>query len=354
MGFVPDYHHIVDAASNIPAKRVPTYEHLIDLRIMEDVLGVRFREAKNGSLEDKRFYFKNYCEFQRRAGYDAVSFEDCIGDVMPGMGSLYKHKEPEIRNRADFERYDWTAAEKEYKKRFYTDYEILREVMPEGMKAIGGPGNGIFECIQEIAGYENLCYIKYDDPELYADLFRAVGNTNYNVWKGFIENFSDVFCVMRFGDDLGYKCNTMISAEDIRRHVVPQYKRIVDMVHAAGKKFLCHSCGAIMSVMEDMIGTVGIDAKHSNEDQIAPYRFWVETYGDRIGNFGGIDTDIVCRGSEADVRKAVEDVFDVIDGHGGAAVGTGNSIPSYITTERYLIFNKAIREVRGEKNVCYV
>ena len=47
--------------------------------------------------------------------------------------------------------------------------------------------------------------------------------------------------------------------------------------------------------MDDLIEKAGIDAKHSNEDQIAHFSKWVELYGERIGNFGGIDTDVLCR-----------------------------------------------------------
>ncbi|MDR1030283.1 MAG: hypothetical protein LBL76_05370 [Treponema sp.] len=47
-----------------------------------------------------------------------------------------------------------------------------------------------------------------------------------------------------------------------------------------GKPFLLHSCGCIFKVMDDLIAA-RIDAKHSNEDAIAPY-------GRRIGNFGGL------------------------------------------------------------------
>ena len=39
--------------------------------------------------------------------------------------------------------------------------------------------------------------------------------------------------------------------------------------------------------MEDLIG-LGIDAKHSNEDQIAPFDRWIDLYGDRIGKQGKI------------------------------------------------------------------
>lgn len=33
--FIPDYHHIVQAANNIEAERLPLYEHNISDKIME-------------------------------------------------------------------------------------------------------------------------------------------------------------------------------------------------------------------------------------------------------------------------------------------------------------------------------
>lgn len=55
--------------------------------------------------------------------------------------------------------------------------------------------------------------------------------------------------------------------------------------------------------MDDLITGAAIDAKHSNEDQIAPFPEWVVRYGDRIGNFGGIDTDAVCRLSADEMQR---------------------------------------------------
>ena len=154
------------------------------------------------------------------------------------------------------------------------------------MKAVGGVANGIFEAVQDIVGYIDLCFIRGDDEELYADIFAKMGELEYRIWDRFMREFSDVFCVMRFGDDLGFNTQTLISGDDIRKHVIPVYKKIVDRVHAAGKPFLLHSCGCIFGVMDELINVAGIDAKHSNEDGIAHFKKWVELYGDRIGNFG--------------------------------------------------------------------
>ena len=163
-----------------------------------------------------------------------------------------------------------------------------------------------------------------------------------------MREYGDIYCVCRFGDDLGFKSSTLIDSQDIRGFILPQYKRIVDMVHAAGKPFLLHSCGNIFDVMEDIIAA-GIDAKHSNEDQIAPMSEWVERYGDRIGNFGGLDTDHLVRMPLPELEQKVRDLWALACGkNGGFAIGSGNSIPAYVDDERYLLFLKTVRTLRGD------
>lgn len=77
------------------------------------------------------------------------------------------------------------------------------------MKAIGGVGNGIFECVQDIVGFMQLCYLSVDDRQLYEDLFRRMYEVSRRIWERFLREFGDIYCVVRFGDDLGYKVNTL-------------------------------------------------------------------------------------------------------------------------------------------------
>ena len=60
----------------------------------------------------------------------------------------------------------------------------------------------------------------------------------------------------------------------------------------------------VVIVRDDLIG-LGIDAKHSNEDAIAPFDEWITRYGDRIGLLGGIDVDILCQQSPQDIVNDV-------------------------------------------------
>lgn len=346
--FAPDYRNIELAAQNIEAPRLPLYEHIICIELMEQVLGRKFGGLLYGSYADKVEFFRNFCEFHRLAGYDAPSFECCITGALVDGGALGAHKEGAIKNMDDFLRYPWDEIERRYFEFFDDIFKALAEAVSPGMKFVGGVGNGVFECVQDLTGYINLCFISADDPELYILLFRKIGSIMYRIWERFLSRpYADAFCVMRFGDDLGYKSNTMLSSSDIRRLVIPEYKKIIDLVHSKGKPFLLHSCGCIFGVMDDLIAA-GIDAKHSNEDVIAPFPVWVERYGNRIGNFGGIDTDAVCRLSYSEMKDYIREVLAKCAGRGGIAFGSGNSIPGYVPVEGFLNMNRIVREYRGE------
>jgi uroporphyrinogen decarboxylase len=174
-----------------------------------------------------------------------------------------------------------------------------------------------------------------------------MGEVIESIWKDFITNFGDGYCVLRFGDDLGFKTSTLLPPDDIRANIIPVYKNIVSRVHAAGKPFLLHCCGKIFSVMDDILAA-GINAKHSNEDQIAPFSYWVDTYGKQIALFGGIDTDHLVREDEKTIAEMVKDVCKYASTRCGFALGSGNSIPDYVPPEKYMAMNRAAREFRGD------
>ena len=100
--------------------------------------------------------------------------------------------------------------------------------------------------------------------------------------------------------------------------------------------------------MDDLINVAKIDAKHSNEDAIAPFTEWVDRYGDKMASFGGIDTDILCRESRSSIEDKVRKVVAYCSGKGGFALSSGNSIPNYVPVEGYLAMIETARKLRGE------
>ncbi|MEA3480166.1 MAG: hypothetical protein U9R60_18425 [Bacteroidota bacterium] len=83
---------------------------------------------------------------------------------------------------------------------------------------------------------ESLAVLQYLDPELFKDLFIRIGDLYVELWTEMIKRYDDLFVFYRMGDDLGFKTNTLLETDTIRQHILPQYKRIIDVVHSSGKK----------------------------------------------------------------------------------------------------------------------
>jgi uroporphyrinogen decarboxylase len=344
--FQPDWRHFADVMRNVRPARLPLYEHIVSPRVMERIVGRPFADLLNGSAADLAEFFTQYCGFFRRMTYDVVSFEVCITEVLPERGALSGRRAGPIQSRADLERYPWAELPRRYWERAAPRFDALAAALPEGMKAVGGVGNGVFEISEDLVGLSYLPYMQVDDPELYAHLFVRIGDLMTSIWAEFLSRYREAFVACRFGDDLGFKSSLLTNPSTVRQHVLPQYKRVIDAVHAAGRPFLWHSCGCIFSIMDEAIA-LGIDAKHSNEDAIAPFSRWIELYGQRIGLLGGFDMDFLCRKTATQVREEVLALGAQYRRTArGYALGSGNSIPDYVPVENYLAMVEATQELR--------
>jgi uroporphyrinogen decarboxylase len=138
------------------------------------------------------------------------------------------------------------------------------------------------------------------------------------------------------GDDMGFYSGTLVSPTVLREYIFPYHRKLVETVHAHDKPILLHSCGNLEKVMDDIIDA-GFDAKQSFEDKIMPVEEVYRRWGDRIAIIGGIDMDIMARGSEEDVRRRTRQVLEVCGTAGtGYCLGTGNTVANYIPKENYL------------------
>jgi uroporphyrinogen decarboxylase len=167
MAFQNDYRYMLDVLNNRRPARLPVYEHIISPKIMEKVLGVQFAELIEGSPSDRDEFFRQYGRFFQQMTYDTVSFEVTITDLLPGHGAILGGKPGPIQNRADFEKYPWDKLAELYWAKADLQFCALLKCLPEGMKALGGVGNGVFEISEDLVGFEYLAYLQADDPELY-------------------------------------------------------------------------------------------------------------------------------------------------------------------------------------------
>ena len=347
--FEPDYRNILQVLYNIKPVRLPLYEHHIDAPFISKALGKEIVLQGNTPL-DYENYYSHITGFWKSMTYDAFDYEAAICEVFPGHGAIMGGMLGPIQTRDDFDKYPFDQIPGLFWKAYTPHLEAIRKVMPPGMKAYGGCGYGIFESSEDLVGFESLAVMQYTDPELFRDLFKKIGDLYTTLWSEMIHRYDDLFVFYRMGDDLGYKSATLLEPDTIRQHILPQYKKVIDLVHKANKRFLLHSCGCIFDIMEAIID-LGIDAKHSNEDEIAPFEKWIDLYNDRIGLFGGIDLNTLCLNSYEDVYKVVlakgEKYMAMSKGYG---LGSGNSIAEYVPVDGFMGMIDAANSLRRKCN----
>lgn len=346
----PNYRYFLEAMQNKKPERMPIYEHNIDRGFISKAIGQPMEELFNGTTEDKRKFFRYFVGFWEDCGYDTVSFELGIPLACPGSGCLRCHTAPVICEPEDVERYPWEQIPDWYFEQNAEYFELFTEeiLRHDGLRGLGGPGYGIFETVQDLVSYTELCYLREDEPEMVETLFARVRELYEKIWTRFLRDYSQAYCVCRMGDDLGFDGQTLLPHDEIRKWIIPGYRRIVELSHAAGKPFVLHSCGKIFDILDDLIAT-GIDAKHSNEDKIAPFHEWVVRYGDRICNLGGIDMNILCLQTPEQIQKKVRATIEENIDFGGFGLGCGNSIPDYVPFEGFFAMNEAANTYRMEQ-----
>ena len=342
-----NYRYFLEAMQNKKPERMPIYEHHIDAGFIEKATGRTMTALLEGNTQEKKQFFRHYVDFWQNCGYDIVTFERGIPLACPGSGCLREHAEPVLRTQEDVDAYPWDKIEDWYFEQNAEYFELFAEevLKRDNIRGVGGPGYGIFETVQDLVSYMELCYLIYDEPEMVESVFSHVTELYVKIWSRFLRDYAAPYCVCRMGDDLGFKSQTLLPHDVIRKNIIPGYKKIVDLVHATGRPFILHSCGKIFDVMEDILAT-GIDAKHSNEDDIAPFHEWVVRYGDRICNLGGIDMNILCLDTPEEIKRKVRATIEENIDFGGFGLGCGNSIPDYIPVEGFYAMNEAANEFR--------
>lgn len=341
----PDAQRFVNLLMGHDQGPPPLVEYLVDdvvLRPIVTDLMSRTWVPEGPDRDSQRAYLDNFIAFWRAMGYDFVRFER-------GMPfKFFQNRAPDTASGAnkdriwadqhqgtittweDFERYHWpTLADTDF---FAVEY--INAHLPEGMGLISCHAGGMFEHLSYIMSYEGLCLALYEQP----DLVQALSDKLGELMTGFYRHLLDLdgLIVVFPGDDMGFRTGTLVSPYHLRQYVLPWHKRFAALTHERGLPYFIHSCGKIFAIMDDLMDDVKIDGKHSYEDAILPVQDFQARYGDRIAVLGGLDIRILAGGTPDDVRRHARFLLETCGARGRYALGSGNSIPSYIPVENYL------------------
>lgn len=332
----PDFNQLLRVLDRKAPERPTLFEFFLNDKLQEKLAG--YPDPGYGTDGHMLWIAESF----RASGYDYVTAGNFINFDFPFKG---KHQEKTvslneksiINDRASFNAYPWPDPDT-------SDYSVLERLaglLPKGMKAMIHGQSGVLENGIDIAGFDNLCMMCYDNPELAGDLFDAVGSRLLRFYQNALKY--DVVGVIMSNDDWGFKTQTMLSPSMLRKYVFPWHGKIVRAAHEANRPALLHSCGYHREIMEDII-SLGFDGKHSWEDSIQPVESAWEEYGSRIAILGGIDVNFICTNAPKAVYRRSREIVEKTRAKGSYALGTGNSVPYYVPDEAYLSMTKAALE----------
>lgn len=335
--------------SNLRREGTPRRVHLLELAIdleIRDAVCRAFGIGAELDPADPYYLQRREILLQRFLGYDVVRWViDWPGfpadrllaaDTTQAIGQGRRRRQwmaehhGLVADWVDFDRYPWPSAAD-----IRTDsLEWLSRELPDDM-GIYVMWRAIYEQVVELMGFEAFCLALYDQPDLVEAIFERVGGILHGM-LGVLLQFPRVG-ILFSADDMGFKTQTMVSPQFLLRLALPWHKRDAALVHERGKLFLLHSCGNLRDIMLPLIKDVRLDGKQSFEDAIQPVTEAKRLYGGRIAVVGGIDVDLLCRGSEEEIRARVREVLDVCLPGGGYCLGTGNTVANYIPLRSYLV-----------------
>jgi uroporphyrinogen decarboxylase len=319
---------------------LPCYEHLASPGFMAAFTGIPLKDL----TPENPAFWSNYVDFWLDLGYESIPLEIPLDCPLPEGDRKASHASEAravIHTQKDYEQFPWPSLLDPID---FKPFEEVAALIPEGVKIVGGVCMGPYEWVSTMMGVEGLSLALYDQPGLVHAMFDQIGALILSANRQ-LANF-DAIGALRQGDDLGYNTSTFLSPDDLRSLVFPIYGHMVRCAHNAGKPFILHSCGNLSEVYDDLV-EIGIDAKHSFEESILPVEGFKQKYGHRVTPLGGLDVDLICRGSEEEIRACTRKKIESCFSDGYWALGTGNSLTDYMPVEKYLFVLDEGRKIAG-------
>jgi uroporphyrinogen decarboxylase len=333
---------------------VPIIELFADPEVMSEVTGIDFppemaekivhagEELTPEQIEIGIRLMDLSIAFSVAVGYDYVTMMPIVPLPRPGQ---YLAKDPvtqrEVRTRTwhdehsglitsreDFNAYQWPSVNSIN----LLPLDYVHSVMPPGMKVLE-MCMGIFEDLRMLMGFETLAIKSIEEPDLVDDILERLTEIAVAYADGAAAH--PATGALFYAEDMGFNSGTMLSPAFMRKHIFPRQKRIAGACRRHGKPFLLHACGRMGAIMEDLIETVGIDGRHSFQDNVEPVDEVYRQYHDRISILGGLDMDLLARGSVEEVHARTRRILEVCAPGGGFCMGAGNSVANFVKIENY-------------------
>jgi uroporphyrinogen decarboxylase len=210
---------------------------------------------------------------------------------------------------------------------------------------------GFFGNINMWVGTENLMYLFYDDPALIDEMMSTVLHLEIAMVERVTKDIK--VDLVRYWEDMAYKSGSMISPDMVRRHMLPLYERLNDVVRKSGCDIIFLDCDGNIEQLIPLWLEAGIRFMWPLEcaagmDAVALRK----KYGKDIILGGGLDKREFLR-DKASLRKEVMSKVPFLSETGPYFPSPDHLVPIDMPFEHFCYYINLLRQIRGDEMLSF-
>ena len=224
------------------------------------------------------------------------------------------------------------------------DYSVLRKKL-RGKEAYPITG-GAFEpflIYKKLRGEEQAFVDLIQNPDIVHYCLKQLFQLGYEEFVRIYEQIHGSVLLSFVSEDMGAQKGLMFSVDHIRKFLIPNMKKLIDLAHQAGVFVFHHNDGSIREILPDMIA-LGIDVLNpiqwrcDNMDRLK----LKQDFGQKVILHGGVDNqETLPFGTPEEVWNEVSDNLRILGQGGGYILAPCHNIQPITPMENILALYKA-------------
>ena len=199
--------------------------------------------------------------------------------------------------------------------------------------------SGPFWQLREWVGFERLCTLFYDDPDLVRDM---VAFWQRHIARLLEKSFRFVVPdAIHLSEDMAFKEHSMISPEMAREFLLPAYAQWGEIIRGAGCPIYAMDSDGFMGQLIPVWTEAGVNVCDPVEiaagNDLGEFR---RAFGRRMAYRGGVDKRAIAKGGRA-IESEIERLGPVIQ-DGGYIPGCDHGVPADVPWPNYVHYVKLL------------
>ncbi len=227
--------------------------------------------------------------------------------------------------------------------RFPTHWESLKKQYAARDFPLGVGAGSIFGWLRNWIGVENIALMLYDEPAFVREMMDHVGDMVAEVLRKVVFDVQFDFAMM--WEDMAYKTASLISPRHVRELMMPNYRKITDVLHQAGIDVIMLDSDGNVEELIPLWLEVGINYIYPMECaadmDVVKLR---KEYGRELIIGGGMDKRILAGGDRRAIDAMIDEKRDVML-EGGYIPGCDHAIPPDIPWDAFRHYRERLAEI---------